>query len=110
MEWGYANRTRELGPPRRSGFKLGAADNEMQLPHCHRKSGQYLVITGNYWAFTLTDGAATACWFVLALLNLGYSRAANRDAIPVLKPKFLRSGDNLVSRLAGRRNGAQQHQ
>jgi hypothetical protein len=33
---------------------------------------QYLIVTGNYWAFTLTDGALRVL-VVLHFLQLGYS-------------------------------------
>jgi hypothetical protein len=63
-EWGYVNRTVEL--VRWSGA-AGAAR--------HADTGevrQYLLVTGNYWAFTLTDGALRML-VVLHFHALGYS-------------------------------------
>ena len=45
---------------------------------------QYLTVTGNYWAFTLTDGALRML-VVLHFHALGYIAVADRDAVPVLR-------------------------
>lgn len=47
----------------------------MPLFSAHAGLRQYLVVTGNYWAFTLTDGALRML-IVLHFYNLGYSPLA----------------------------------
>jgi hypothetical protein len=66
-EWGYVNRTAELV---QTGRRRGTAE-----PCAQRLSPdvrQYLLVTGNYWAFTLTDGALRML-VVLHFHQLGYS-------------------------------------
>ena len=65
-EWGYANRTVELA---RLVGKVGA---EPTLARLSPDVRQYLLVTGNYWAFTLTDGALRML-VVLHFHQLGYS-------------------------------------
>ena len=47
------------------------------------KVRQYLTITGNYWAFTLTDGALRML-VILHFHALGYRPAVDCHAVPFL--------------------------
>ena len=71
-EWGYANRTAELALMV-GGSRLAVAEsllnNIKALPFEVR---QYMLITGNYWAFTITDGALRML-VVMYFHQLGYS-------------------------------------
>ena len=51
---------------------MGLLSHKTLLPQLSRQVKQYLVITGNYWAFTLTDGALRML-VVLYFHQLGYS-------------------------------------
>jgi hypothetical protein len=72
-EWGYANRTVELARSVVGGWRRCPP---IRAPH-DAGLRQYLLVTGNYWAFTLTDGALRML-VVLHFHQLGYSAAADR--------------------------------
>lgn len=67
---------------------------------------QYLLITGNYWAFTLTDGALRML-VVLHFHQLGYTPL--QVASLFLFYEVLRRGHQSVRRLARRAHRTQSH-
>lgn len=68
-----------------------------------REIRQYLLVTGNYWAFTLTDGALRML-VVLYFYGLGYS--ALEVALLFLFYEFFGVVTNLVGAGWGRASGS----
>ena len=82
-EWGYANRLVELAGDRRRGLDraVGTRRAWQRRTHAARRSGDlrnYAIVTGAYWADTITDGALRVL-VLFYFYELGYTPVRGRD-------------------------------